>query len=281
MYPDPNPENKKVDKDEKDKRKFTLLLVFILIIGFSLIAGILKFRQARKEVRELSKQTTFDEVPGLRPPTPVPNRGDKSLKKSALEERGPQGQESSSKLKGPRKRLVPSKRDKAPVTGLVKNLSGNFSKLKFDDKYFSIQGADYLELENVVALPIEFKDRYRKEEILGEKNRRVIVLLPNGEDIPPGANSVAYNSRTKSIAVITGILKVQFSDQESFIKRSQYFKNGTQEKSTFDAISLSLLQMDPSLSSLENLEKERIYWAAKPGVKRVSVELLEAEITVK
>lgn len=283
MYQDPNPHNKKVDKDEKEKRQFTVLLVFIVIVGLSLIAGILKFRQAKKEVGELSSQSALNKVPGLRPALSEESDEKKAqeLKRGGGDERSPQAQKLKREGNENKRKLVPSRRDKETIPRSVKSLSGQFHKVKLSEKYFSHQGADYIEMENVFALPVEYKERYQTEEILGERHRKVFVLLQKGEAKPEGALPVAYNSRTKRVALVTGTLKVQFNDTESFSQRSQYLRGGLEEKSTFDSIALSLLQMEPSLSSLENLEKERIYWAGVPGVKKVSVELLEAEITVK
>jgi hypothetical protein len=274
MYPDPNPKNKKVDAQEKDKRQFTVLIVFIIIIGASLIAGILKFRQAKKEVREMTRADKIqDQVPGLRPP------GGKE--KKILEQRRPQQSDSHTSQGAPsslvKKRLVPEIQDRPTQKRSVRNFVGKLSRLQLGKQYFKQGGQSFVEVENMAAIPLDQKDRYSAEEIIGERHNKLLIRLSKGESAPRESMGIALNTRTKRLAIITGTLKVRFKDEVGFNNRLNLIPSGQREKNAFAGIRLSLLQVEGP-QDLEKLQKEQDYWAAKEDVKSAEVELLEAEI---
>ncbi len=282
MYPDPNPDNKKVDPQEKDKRQFTVLLVFIVIIGSSLIAGIIKFRQAKKEVKELTQgQSLQDQVPGLRPgSTSSTKEGDLP---ATNDRRRPQqsdqnGQQAQQKEDLVKKRLIPEVRDREPQKRSVRNLVGELSRLDLAKRYFKKGKQSFVEVKNMVAVPLEYKDRYSADEIIGERHNKVLIRLPKGEPAPQESMGIALNTRTKRLAIITGTLKVRFKDNFSFDKRQELIPASQREKNSFQGIQLSLLEVLGS-ASLDDLQREQDYWATQPGVKSAEVELLEAEIT--
>lgn len=274
MNRDPHSKNEEIDPVENDNRRFTVVLVFIVIIGLSLIAGILKFRQAKREVKEFSLQNQErQKVPGL---SPKENSSSNQVDQSS---RLPQHKEEELP-KGTQKKLIPSKRDRPPRPRKIRKMNGLFSSLKYSNQYYDLEGADYLLVENMAAVSLDQKDRYSSEEIVGERHNKLFILIQDGESAPSDALGVAYNTRSKRLALVTGTLKIRFEDQSSFEERLQHFHQGIREKRTFDAIKLSLVEFQNPMD-LEGLYREQTKWQQISGVKEVSLELLESEIVVK
>lgn len=297
MFDNPNPDNKPVSDEEKDHRKFTVALVFIVVIGLSLVAFIFKFRQARNEVKQLQQQdaSTSEErqnVPGLKSVAgntwQKAKENPKNNTKEKTSNRGPD-QSADERAKTSGSKLVPAKR------GAYENDKVNKGKRSFPSLFhldrqveflgdYERLGADeFLEVKNIKAFPEDMKARFSEDEIIGIKNDRVYAYIKEGDDLEE-AMGVAYNTRTKRLGLLTGTLKVRFSDRESFDRRSQFIRSPFFEKRTFTGIKLSLIEGPSSTeqtTTLETLKSEQAYWQSIAGVKSVEVEVLEGEITVK
>lgn len=274
MFKNPNPDNKPVSPEEKDKRKFTLSLVFIVVIGLSAITFILKFRQAKQEVKELVRQERQLENDTQEPDESNDREEDNSHRNQASREEETQGTKS---------KLVPAKRDRPTRNDSLPTIYNLGKKLEFRGDYQTLKGQQYLEIDNIKAFPSDMKDRFSDDEIVGEKNDRVYAFVKNGEDLEE-ASGVTYNTRTKRLGLITGTLKVRFMDRESFSERAQFIREPFYEKRSFVGINLSLLEASGDSQDtvgLEKLASEQSYWQSLEGVKSVEIEVLEEELTVK
>ena len=276
MWNNPNPDNKPVSPEEKDKRSFTVALVFIVVIGFSIIAFIFKFRQAKREASQFQrKRQEREQTPGLQYPSQQSNSSASGREKASNKK------EKASN--GVTSRLVPAKRDRPTKKDSLPTLYHMKQKVDFLGEYISHKGQSYLEVENIKAFPSNMKDRFSEEEIVGLKNDRVYAFVKKGENLDE-ALGVAYNSRTKKIGLITGTLKIRFTDDDSFQERVNWIRAPFFEKRSFDAIKLSLIEAQSTSSAtvaLGQLQEELKYWSARQGVKSVEIEILENEIKVK
>lgn len=289
MFDNPNPDNKPVSDEEKDHRKFTVALVFIVVIGLSLVAFIFKFRQARNEVMQLQQKdgSTSEErqiVPGLKP---VQGNTWQNAKEKESSREPDQSTNGRSKTSGPK--LVPANRgayESYKVSKGKRSFPSLFHldrQVEFTGDYERLGADEFLEVKNIKAFPEEMKDRFSEDEIIGLKNDRVYVYVKEGDDLEE-ALGVAYNTRTKRLGLLTGTLKIRFRDRQAFDRRSQFIRSPFFEKRTFTGIKLSLIEGPSSIeqtTTLETLKSEQAYWQSIAGVKSVEVEVLEGEITVK
>lgn len=258
MFNDPNPDNRPIDPKEKDKRRFSLLVIFIVIIGLSAVVFILKMRQARNSLSEVIQ---------TREKTLV-----KEKETSIVQKRIPQN--SFKKPVPELKRLAPSvkvlpvsKRGKNPHSFKLKR------PLKYAGEYELVKGVSYVDLENVIAVNPRERDRFEKEDIITEKNNHLFVFV-EGNAIPEGSLRVVHNIRTKKLGLLTGTLLLKFSSIEDFEERVQFIRENFKEKRTFPAIKLSLIESLTPLT-LSDLQKEKSYWQGVQGLKSVEIEIIE------
>ncbi len=266
MFRDPNPDNLPIDPKEKSKRRFALLVLFIVIIGGAVIFFILNMRQARQVVKDLVQESSA-----------VVEKGgpEKEIK---LEERKPQ---QTPRLPARNhKGLVPSKRDQ-PIGRRGQNPHSYALKrpLKYRGQFQDVLGQTYAEIENIIAIPLEQRDQYGIDDIIAEKNNRLLIYT-DGVDRPLGSMGVVHNIRTKRLGLLTGTLKITFSESEEFDERGQHIREPFVEKRTFPAIRLSLIEPKNALNLIE-LQSEKTYWQGLSGIKSVEIEIIETNRQVK
>jgi hypothetical protein len=266
MFKDPNPDNLPIDPKEKSKRRFALLVLFIVIIGGSVIFFILNMRKARLVVKDLVEESSALKVKG------------KAEKKIKLEERKPQH---IPRLPARNhKSLVPSKRDQ-PNGRRGQNPHSYALKraLKYRGQFQEVLGQTYAEVENIIAIPLEQRDQYGIDDIIAEKNNRLLIYT-DGVDRPIGSMGVVHNIRTKRLGLLTGTLKIIFFEGEEFEERSHYIREPFVEKRTFPAIRLSLIEPKSPMGLVE-LQGEKTYWQGLSGIKSVEIEIIETNRQVK
>jgi hypothetical protein len=274
MAEDPQKKNSSSD-EERENRKFDLRLIFIVIIGFSCIFFILKFRQAKQEISHLTEKPIV--AKNSSPSQP------RELKEKDLP-RKPQAKRkalvpSDRKI---RKKLIPAKRDKSfdppEKRTQQKPLFQLGPDIQLGDEIVQVKGRSYSEVENVYAVSNERKDEFSAEEILYERGPYVIVKSEEG--LPKDGKRLAYNHRTRRLAIITGQIILRFSENSAFENRGQHLVSGESEVATHNSIMTAVLRLEGA-QSLEDLKKRESFWGSLPGIKAANVEVLEAEILLK
>lgn len=252
-------------------RKFTLKLVFIVIIGLACVVFILKFRQAKKVIENQASQKVEK------------NHSTQNPDKQKSDDEGPRSPQAEIKnTKGPLKKLVPSNRDlpfdsreKRTEQIPLQQLGGG---VQLKGSIVKVKGKSYSQVENVYAIPKERKDEFNPEDVLYERGPYTIVKSDEG--VPRDALNLAYNHRTKRLGVITGQLIVKFTEKEAYENRFQNFSKAEKEVAAHPSIKTSILLLEGA-QTLEDLKKRGSFWGSLPGIKAAEVEVLEAEILLK
>lgn len=291
MSEDKNNPKKKTTRDdipseEKGNRRFTLSLVFIVIIGLSLVVFILKMRQARERIILEGNKAQPTKPIGSQSQNKVEKKeeSNQDSKKTPDSPRNPQGDNTASQL--PRKKkLLPSPHirqfdgpEKRTKQKPLFQLDSTGDEIRLASNVQSIGNEKYNEVENVFAIPEEKREEFDSEDILYERGPFIIVKVDG--QAPAGAMAVAYNQRTRRLGVVTGQMILRFNDSEAFEKRSQNFQNGEVEIVGHPNTLTSILSVQNE-PSLQNLKKRESFWSSLPGIKAAKVEILESEILLK
>jgi|GEM_PF-2920359 len=257
-----------IDPEEREKRRFSLVILLVIILGLSAITFILFYRKAKDLAMQtpiLQQQVLTTKPNNTRLPKrelkrkPAQRREDQvTLMDIARARKGDRGQKKSREEQSQKKNEV--------------ELSLVFKKSNFSSRNFP-----YQELSNIVAVSSEYRDQFPTEEIVGSQGKNIFVYRDQAEGLPSAP--VAYNSRSRGLGLITGILSVRFQ-KELFISRNELFLADESETRSFPAIGLSLVKVDGE-ASLEKLYSRRERLLGSPGVKAVEIEILEHDQTVK
>lgn len=261
------------EKEESERRKFALRLVFIVIIGLSAVVFILKFRQARNEVRSKTSAAGKEPTPKGEPKRikNVSPRTPQTKKKILI---SPHQKTGKKLVRSQRTAPFDSKEKRTQQRPLFQLGSG----VRLKDDILKIKGQGYSEVENIFAIDSERKDQYQPNEILYDRGPYTVVKLEDG--LPENGKRMAYNHRTRRLGLITGQIILKFSDAEAYSSRHLNYQGYEREVGNHPNIQTTILKLEGDLS-LEDLKKRESFWVSLPGIKAAQVEVLEAEILLK
>ncbi len=121
-------------------------------------------------------------------------------------------------------------------------------------------------VEDLIAVKASHRNRYSSDEIVEEKFSFLLVKKNGSED---SENLVVQNSRTKRLAILTGVFKIKLFNHEDWSKISE--KYSLIEQANFPGIRLTLLKtndLNKLESILSQLNKDSM-------VERAELEILE------
>lgn len=262
---------------EKENRKFHLKIIMVVIVGCSILFGIIFFRRVKSFIRnEENAQEVFEKSFPVKdkseektktfkgPSQNTKIKLDKSLEsiKKELDHRPPQNRHPvTARIARKDVVLIPLENN------MKRDLSGKNKRRQ-------------REVENIVAVSDKFESQFQKNEIYAKNLGRVFVK----KDAANGLESerVAYNTRTGALGVITGKLIIKFQDVESFEKREallkSYLEQSVEEESAFEAsytgiFILGDLRGDLSMNELERLCQDLLIHSET--IKSCKIELLD------
>ncbi len=255
--------------NEKVQRRFDLRLIFILILGLSILFGILIFRNVKGLIKNPPQYQMDDDPKGtlrLRKGMNKLQRQEHFAQHSAQINKAARREKLALKGQPLHSRPV----DKFPSRALP--LFIDPSSLELIPLEASAK-AQVQEVANLVALKKDYKENFDASDIVQEKMGRIFVARDKAQGLE-GQERVSYNLRTKQLGVITGKLFLKFSSAEAFRQREQIYPKGTREQRIFKATELVILETtrDFSLNELLALERDL---SELPQLKRVRAEVIE------
>jgi len=268
-----NVEDKSV-KEQDSRRRFDLKVIAVIIVGCSLIFGILIFRNVKQVIknppeynqtndpslikkRSLSKDQLRDHYKARK------NKVDSAARKEKLS------------LKGrPLDRKIP--RSFSPRSGSHRAIPHFIEKEKLELKPLNPKLlTNFQEVENVVAIDKKYKDQFDEDDILDEKMGRIFVTKKSVQSIDDfSSERVSYNNRTKQLGVITGKLLLSFKSKQAFDNRKSIYPAQAIEQRVFSSTYFVIIDLVAhyTFDELLNLEEK---FSALDTIKRARIEILE------
>lgn len=242
---------------EKESRKFHLKIIAIIVVGSSVIFGIIFFRRVKifirneKNAKEVFQKNFLDKK-GINSPL------HKDEVKKVQVDKSKEGPIAAIKKELDHRPL----QNRHPVTPRIQRKDVILVPLETPLKR-ALSGKKkrrQREVENIVAVSSKYANQFQKDEIYASNLGRVFVK----KDAANGLESerVAYNTRTGALGVITGKLVVKFRDEQSFGRRGSLLKEYLQEdyssrfeeESAFEVNYTGIFTFgDLSMSELERL----------------------------
>ena len=255
-----NENSKENYKEEKRKRKFDLRLIIIIIIGLSIVFGILIFRKVKQAIQNPPVYSESGAAPALK------QRGlNREQRQKHFEKRREQVNQAAKREKLALKGRPLRPRQQRDIPHFIDEGQVKLSKLPDG------VNSRYREVENIVSMSSSFKDQFDEADIIDEKMNRIFVERDRASGME--FDKVSFNQRTKQLGVITGKLLLRFVDRDGFEKRSDLYPKDAEEERVFEATHLAIIAVgDRSLSELLEIEKSL---SQRQQLKHVKIEILE------
>lgn len=256
------------DVVEKKQRRFDLKLISIIIIGSSIIFGILIYRRVKTIIKN------------------PPNYGQTNT--SILHKRkGMNAREREQHYQKHKDAIaVAARREGVKLHGKplvpprpINHFPNRKLPVVIDSSRLTLlplsRGVKsrFQEVQNLVAIDKKYSEQFDAADIFDSKMGKIFV--PKNKVIKGQEQSrVSYNQRTKQLGVITGKMILKFSSPSSFDQRQKFYPSGAIEQSAFPSTQLVIVNLttDPSFNDLLELEQKLSQHAE---IKRVKVDILE------
>lgn len=250
-----------LDDSEKDIRKFTLSLVFIIIGGTSAIFFMLQYRSAKRAVAEIQRESVSDKA------DLAPKSSPRSLISKRPDSRIPSAGEPQFKKLKP----TPIDSNKFPQTGGFKFYPRDGFELS--QKSFRLGKArEYEAVLDYVAVDEEFKERFDSNDIIGEKLGRILVKEEEAKGIK--SEQIVRNARTGQLGIVTGVIVVTFKTSSYFQQRNSLIPESFKEVRDFAGINAAIWSGD-EVTGIEELSALQVALLKNEKFKKVTIEILE------
>ncbi len=274
---DKKSEDKKSVKEQESSRRFDLKVIAVIIVGCSLIFGILIFRNVKQVIKNPPEYNQIND------PSLIKKIKKKSLTKDQLRDHykarknkiDRAARKEKLSLKGrPLDRKIP--RSFSERSGSHRSLPHFIEKEKLELKPLNPKLlTNFQEVENVVAIDQKYKDQFDEDDILDEKMGRIFVTKKSALSIDSiSLERVSYNNRTKQLGVITGKLLLSFNSSQDFINRKNIYPAQAIEQRVFSSTYFVIIDLVApyTFEELLNLEAK---FSALDSIKRARIEILE------
>ena len=267
-----NEEEKSV-KERDSSRRFDLKVIAVIIVGCSIIFGILIFRNVKQVIKNPPEYNQID--PSL--------RKRKSLTKDQLRDHYRARKNKIDRAARKEKLSLNAKPLNSNIPRSFSQRSGSQRSIPhfIEKDKLALKSLDaklltkFQEVENVVAIDKKYKDQFDEDDILDEKMGRIFVTKKSTQSIDGiSQERVSYNNRTKQLGVITGKLLLSFNSPQAFADRKNIYPTQAREQRVFPATYFVILDLvsDYTFEELLNLEAQ---YSALDAIKRARIEILE------
>ena len=140
-----------------------------------------------------------------------------------------------------------------------------------DSLVINLGRSSYGITKNIKVVPVSERHHYEASQIVDQKYGKIFVKEPRSE----GDALVLINSKTKQLAIMTGVFKIKLHDHSRWSELQSEFS--LELEGNFPGIRLSLLKItkiDEAPELLERLKKD-------PRIERVDLEILENAPVIK